>query len=210
MVMVGRDGQRDVRDEDVLAESIHDPSAFAILVDTYGDVIYRYLARRVGATEAEDLAAETFLRAFRSRRGYRPDNPTALPWLYGIATNLVRDHASAERRRLDLLARMVETASVDSRVEDVDDAVAAAALLPTVARAITELPGDVRDLVVLIAVEGLSYEETAQTLGIPVGTVRSRLSRTRIQLRRSLGPGAPLALVGDPCEPHQQKGCSHG
>lgn len=210
MVMGRRDDQRDVRDEDVLAESIQNPNAFAALVDTYGDVIYRYLARRVGTVEAEDLAAETLLRAFRARHGYRPDNPTALPWLYGIATNLLRDHAAAERRRLDLLTRMVDTASIDGGAEGVDDAVAAAALLPTVARAITELPGDVRDLVVLIAVEGLSYEETAHALGIPVGTVRSRLSRTRIQLRRSLGPGAPLALVGDSCEPHQQKGCSHG
>src|ERR1700722_20168477 len=95
-----------IMDGEIIAASVADPERFALVVDAYGDVIYRYLARRVGRTVAEDLAAETFLRAFRARGGYRSEHPNALPWLYGIATNLLRDHVRSERRRIETLAQL--------------------------------------------------------------------------------------------------------
>jgi hypothetical protein len=73
-----------VSDSEISAESLASPERFSGLVDAYSDIIYGYLARRVGASMGEDLAAETFLRAFRARAGYRGSQPSALPWLYGI------------------------------------------------------------------------------------------------------------------------------
>ena len=116
-----------VSDGEVIAASLTDPERFVAVVDAHGDAIYRYLARRVGPAAAEDLASETFLRAFRSRAAYRGvgGQPTALPWLYGIATNLVRDHARHERRRLDAMARMASSALVEPGTDRVDEAVSA-------------------------------------------------------------------------------------
>jgi DNA-directed RNA polymerase specialized sigma24 family protein len=106
-VMMGPPDRPETSDGEILAASVVAPAMFTVLVDAYSDAIYRYLVRRVGLSEAEDLAAESFLRAFRARGTYRPIYPTALPWLYGIATNLVRDHTRAEQRRLEVLSMVV-------------------------------------------------------------------------------------------------------
>lgn len=173
-------------DGELIAGSVADPERFAALVDTHADAIYRYLARRVGASAAEDLVSETFLRAFRSRAGYRDEQPTALPWLYGIATNLVRDHARSEQRRLETLARLANEAVTDAVHDHVDETVVATTVLAQAIDAVADLSGGSRDVVMLVAVEGLTYTETAAALGVPEGTVRSRLSRARDELRRSL------------------------
>ncbi len=114
-----------VCDGRLIAESVADPERFTAVVAAYSDAIYRYVARRVGAAVAEDVASETFLRAFRSRAGYRSDQPTALPWLYGIATNLVRDHARREQRRLETLAKAADAAVVESGHDRVDETLTA-------------------------------------------------------------------------------------
>ena len=202
-------GADETPDRDVIAASQTDPARFASLIDAYGDLILRYLARRVGSESAEDLAAETFLRAFRGRGSYRPVNPTALPWLYGIATNLVRDHARAEWRRLELLGGLVGSLSTDDDLERVEDAMTAAGLLPKVVRAISDLSDDARDVVVLIAVERLTYQEAAEALGVPVGTIRSRLGRARLELRRCLTDTA-FNSSAVPHESDCEEGAFHG
>jgi RNA polymerase sigma factor (sigma-70 family) len=170
-----------------MATSIDDPVAFGEIAAAHTESVYRYLARRVGHGLAEDLTAEVFLTAFRARKTYRPEFPTVLPWLYGVATNVLRNHQRSELRRLDMLGRMAaESRFVSSVAASIDDAVIFAATAQSVAAAMVALQSDWRDVVLLIAVQGLSYEDAALALNVPVGTVRSRLFRAREQLRREL------------------------
>jgi RNA polymerase sigma factor (sigma-70 family) len=200
-----------VSDSEILAESLANPERFSALVDAHNDIIFRYLARRVGASMGEDLAAETFLRAFRARAGYRGSRSSALPWLYGIATNLLRDHARSEHRQTQALAKLAGHAVREAGSEDcVDDALTAAARLRHVAAAIGALTPDARDVLVLIAVEGLSYQDAAIALGVPDGTVRSRLSRARLELRRSIARLPPSEVPQDPPAAECEKGISRG
>ena len=179
-------GERRQSDAEVVAASVEDPATFGLLIHAHGLAVHRYLQRRVGTELAEDLAAETFLRAFRSRKGYVPLHDTALPWLYGIATNVLRGHTRSEQRRLEVLGRIAAQAAYEDGVERVDDALDAAATVQRFALAFGALSGDARDVLTLVGVERLSYEEAGTAIGIPVGTVRSRLSRARHDLRAAL------------------------
>jgi len=87
-------------DLELIARSLDEPALFAVLLTRHHRSIYRYLARRLPADAAEDCAQETFVRAFAARAGFRPYRASALPWLYGIATNLVRERAREEGRTL--------------------------------------------------------------------------------------------------------------
>jgi RNA polymerase sigma factor (sigma-70 family) len=177
-------------DAEVIARSAAEPAEFAHLVRAHRGRVLGYLTRRVGPTVAEDLAAETFLRAFRARESYQGVNGSALPWLFAIATNLLRSHVRSEQRRTATLGRFAGREIYEGGGhEHVDDALEAAATLQKLATTFAGLPDGSRDVLVLIAVEGMTYEEAAVALDVPVGTVRSRLSRARIELRRSLGAG---------------------
>lgn len=130
---------------------------------------------------------------------------TALPWLYGFATNLLRDHVVAEHKRPDVMAKMT-TGPGHLGEESVDDALLAAAAMPRVVAAIAALPDDAREVVLLVGVEGLSYQEVAVALGIAVGTVRSRLWRARLELRRALSRSDLLGAPGPASPPLRKVG----
>jgi RNA polymerase sigma factor (sigma-70 family) len=183
-------------DADVIAASRHAPSRFAIVFDRHFDAIYAFLRRRIGPQAAEDLAAHTFEQAFRLRGRYDQAYADARPWLYGIATNLLRNQARDERRRFAAYAR----AGVDAATpDDSDRAVSRAdadAHAGTLARALTILSDAERDALLLLAWGQLSYGEIARALGVPVGTVRSRLSRARSKVRELLR-GSGQGLEGD-------------
>lgn len=147
--------------------------------------LHRYLARRLGSSVADDLAAETFAVAFRSWDRLDPERPVR-PWLYGIAANLVRHHWRRERRMLRAYART----GVDSVFAEDDEAVErtdADARAQELAAALAELRHDEREILLLHAWADLSDSEIAAALGLPVGTVKSRLSRVRDRLRNQLG-----------------------
>lgn len=147
--------------------------------------LHRYLARRLGASAADDLAAETFAVAFRSWDRLDRARPVR-PWLYGIAANLVRHHWRKERRMLRAYARTgvdPVLADDDSAVERVD----AEARHRELADALAQLRPDEREILLLHAWADLADSEIAAALGLPVGTVKSRLSRTRERLRNQLG-----------------------
>ncbi|QQQ78311.1 sigma-70 family RNA polymerase sigma factor [Saccharothrix sp. 6-C] len=161
----------------------HPSWLFGQLFDRHSRPLHRYLARRVGDL-ADDLVGETFLIAFQTRAGYDPGRGTARSWLYGIATNLLRRHVRQEVRGLRAAARAAGSAA---GVEDHGARVAAEVDASTRARllagALVELdPGD-RDVLLLTSWAGLDSNEVAEALGIPVGTVRSRLHRVRRRLR---------------------------
>ncbi|QIJ66825.1 sigma-70 family RNA polymerase sigma factor [Streptomyces sp. JB150] len=177
-------------DDSIIERSLETPEAFAAIFDRHADDIHRYIARRLGSDTADDLTAETFVIAFQRRRRYDPAHGHARPWLYGIATNLVGRHRRDEARRLKALSRLASLAPGEEhgRPEDgitgrLGGAVADGAL----AAALAALPARYRDVLLVIAWGQLDYAEAARALGLPVGTVRSRLHRARTRLRRSLG-----------------------
>jgi len=184
--MRGIDTQAAANDATVIARSLAEPERFAAVFDRHAPHIHRYLARRVGREAADDLVAETFLTAFRKRDRYDTTHPDARPWLYGIATNLVGRHLRDEVRRY----RIAKRASRDLLGVDQADRVLAdvtsRSLRAPLCDALISLTTADRDVVLLVACEELTYDEVARALGIPVGTVRSRMHRARSQLRDAL------------------------
>ncbi|MFE7271685.1 RNA polymerase sigma factor [Streptomyces sp. NPDC057623] len=185
-------------DASVIARSRDEPEAFAALFDRHADAVHRYAARRLGGEVADDLVAETFTTAFQQRHRYDPARGAgadARPWLFGIATNLVGRHRRAEARRFKAMARVPALADHDEPLaERATDRVVARAVRRELAAALAALPARHRDVLLLVAWGDLSYGEAAQALGIPVGTVRSRLHRARSKLREALGGSDPTAL----------------
>lgn len=176
-------------DAEIILDSLGDPSRFEVVFDRHYDTIRRYLARRVGSTAADDLSAEVFIRAFDSRgRFVAPAGGSCLPWLYGIATNLMRH----EFRRRERESRAVRRLAGSGRPDDL--AVEVVWRLDAQRRvvdcglidAINDLSPDDRETFYLYAVGEASYAEVSEALGIPLGTVRSRLSRVRRNLRSAL------------------------
>jgi RNA polymerase sigma-70 factor (ECF subfamily) len=171
-----------------IAASLADPARFGVLFDRYAGLLYRYLARRVGVDEADALLGEVFRVAFERRATFEQTYESARPWLYGIATHLVADHRRREARRLRATARLLAAARpADDQSDAVADRLDAAALWPAVADTVNRLPDGERDALLLHVWEGLSYEDVAASLEVPVGTVRSRLNRARRRLRELAG-----------------------
>lgn len=177
---------REPSDAEAIRGALADPSMFAVIFDRHFVTIHRYLVRRIGTPDADDLAGDVFRVAFERRHDFDVGAESARPWLYGIATNLVRSARRSERRKLRALQRCVASVpSQDSgdRYHRADAELDAVGDVGRVAAALTELsPGD-RDALLLFAIEGLTYQEVAAALSVPIGTVRSRISRARRQLR---------------------------
>jgi RNA polymerase sigma factor (sigma-70 family) len=167
-------------------------SRSAVLFDRHAPHIHRYLARRLGDLHADDLVGETFLTAFRRRDTFRPEHGDVRPWLYGIATKLIAQHRRDEARALRLFQAVPPADDTVCHAEQVAADVTAAALWRVLTEALADLADGDRDVFLLIAQEELTYEQVAAALGIPVGTVRSRLHRARTQLRAALGGSNPL------------------
>jgi RNA polymerase sigma factor (sigma-70 family) len=180
------DPQRDMPDRTFIARSLDDGREFATVFDRHSERIWRYLNRRAGQAVADDLAGETFVRAFAARAGYDLEQRDARPWLYGIATNLLRERSRSESRRLRAYARAAESGVGSDVAEEAQRRVDAAALAPAVAAALAELTPNDRDALLLLALSDLDYGGIAVATGAPVGTVRSRLHRARRHMRLGL------------------------
>jgi RNA polymerase sigma-70 factor, ECF subfamily len=175
----------DTSDAAVIAGSVLRPEAFAAIFDRHFGAIHGYLAARVGSARADDLASSTFTIAFERRRRFRSDADSAGPWLFGIATNLLRNERRSEQRARHVLGRL-EPADWACVATEGGDHERLAVLL-------AELDADQRDVLLLYAWAELSYAEIASSLAIPVGTVRSRLARAREHLRSGLGSAGASA-----------------
>lgn len=184
----------DADDAAVIQLSRHEPEYFTELFRRHAPYIQRYVVRRLGQDAADDIVAETFLLAFRQRDSYDQARSDARPWLYGIATNLIGHHRRAEIRLYRALARTGADPVTESFTDRIDDRVSAGTASRRLAAALARLSAELRDTLLLVAWGDLSYEETATALGVPVGTVRSRISRARSALRRSLGDTNPAAF----------------
>jgi RNA polymerase sigma factor (sigma-70 family) len=185
-------------DATLIEQSWHEPEAFAGLYDRHAAPIHRYVTRRLGHHVADDVVGETFLCAFRQRRQYDLSRPDARPWLYGIAANVIGKHRRAEVRMLRALARTGADPVAESYAERADSRVSAAAAQRDLAAALASLATRDREVLLLIAWADLSYEEAAVALGIPVGTVRSRLHRARRKVREAFGGEDPTTISEEP------------
>jgi RNA polymerase sigma factor (sigma-70 family) len=168
----------EIHDGERIARSVDHPRDFGVIFELHFDAIHRYIARRLGVSLADDLAGAVFAEAFAGRERFLADRADARPWLYGIATNLIRRHHRRERAAWRAYAKHgVDPVGIDAspRLDEV-----------AVARALVKLPRVDRDALLLLAWADLSYEEIAIVLGVPIGTVRSRISRARAKLRTEL------------------------
>lgn len=172
-------------DRDLIAASAEEPARFVDIFERHFQSIYRYALRRAGEGSADDIASETFLVAFARRGSYRGDQANARPWLFGIATNLIRRHRRDEERMLRAYTRAAGETHNDDQIA-VNARVDASRMQPLLARALLKLRREERDTLLLIAWADLSYQEVAAALNVPVGTVRSRLSRARERVRKEL------------------------
>ncbi|MGK3958274.1 RNA polymerase sigma factor [Arthrobacter sp. R4] len=173
-------------DNDIIRRSRDSPQVFGELYDRYASVIYRYAARRAGDFAADDVTSETFLVAWEQLETYDLDREDARPWLFGIATNLLRRHHRAEAKIL----RTAGKAALREAVADDSDRIAAQvdAVVATagIARSLKAMAAIDRETLLLYAWADLTYEGIAVAMDVPVGTVRSRLNRARRTLRTRL------------------------
>jgi RNA polymerase sigma factor (sigma-70 family) len=184
-------------DADSLTRSLSEPEAFKPIFDRHFAAVHKYLHRRAGRELADELAAETFALAFERRASCRA-SASALPWLYGIATNLLRRRRRAERRQLRAYGR----SGVDRWTTYEDEAAArvdGSSLDARLAGALAAMRPRERDALLLYALADLSYEEIALALDVPVGTVRTWLHRARQTAQRELAAETdvfPLVTAG--------------
>ncbi|MDR6536944.1 RNA polymerase sigma factor [Variovorax soli] len=159
---------------------------FRGLVKDYGAALHYFVLRRVGnPTDAEEVAQQALVEAAASFTAFRGEAEVST-WTFGIATNLIRNHLnrSPERRYV------FESADILEEQEDPSgnpfDLLARRQAMHIVACKLGELPSGMAEALILVSVDGLSYEDTALQLGVPVGTVRSRISRARSAIRALL------------------------
>jgi RNA polymerase sigma factor (sigma-70 family) len=181
-------------DAAVIARSLREPQAFAAVFDRHWPSIHAFCAARAGAA-GEDLAAEAFRVAFARRDRYDGAFADARPWLYGIATNLLREHFRGAARGSRALRRAAVLDEVRGRASR-DDAeplarLEAQMLGPQLSAALGSLPAADRDALLLRAWAELDYDEIAHALDIPIGTVRSRIHRARRRVRDHISDEEP-------------------
>jgi RNA polymerase sigma-70 factor (ECF subfamily) len=164
-------------------------SAFAELFDAYARAVYNHAFRLTADwSVAEDVMAATFLEAWRLRDRVEPEGGSLRPWLLGIATNTARNQYRSNRRyRAAAGAAAAAELSVPDHADEVADRIDDHRRVSTALGALATLRAPEREVVTLCLVEGLDYEAAAAALGIPVGTVASRLSRARKKLRAHAG-----------------------
>lgn len=159
---------------------------FQGLVQAHGQRLYRFIIKNIGhSSDAEDLAQQAFMEAVRSYRSFKGESELST-WLYGIAMNLVRNHLSRAPHRRYEFTDDSAIAELDAETLGPDMATEQKQRMQHLQQAMDDLPESMRTILLMVGVEELSYEAAAALLVVPVGTVRSRLSRARAALRAKL------------------------
>ncbi|MFI9824366.1 RNA polymerase sigma factor [Streptomyces sp. NPDC052013] len=162
-----------------------DPAAFGQIFDAYARVVYRHAVRWTGDwAAAEDVVSLTFLEAWRLRKKLRPGGESLQPWLLGIATNVLRNTARAARRHQKALIQLPLREAMPDFAEELVGRLADTEQLAAAKAALERLRPAEREVFALCVWSGLEHAAVAEALGVPVGTVRSRLSRARSRLRQ--------------------------
>ncbi|MCD1269871.1 sigma-70 family RNA polymerase sigma factor [Microbacterium sp. MEC084] len=176
-------------DAEIIARSVRSPAVFSEIFERHAAAIGAYARRRVGHDAAEDVLSDTFLVGFRRRAAFDSRWDSARPWLLGIATRVIRKHRATETAQWRAFERAAGASGNLPRSDtaDADGRLDASAAVHRLEPRIASLPSRDRDTLLLYAWGDLTYEEVAVAMGVPVGTVRSRLNR----VRRKLAPAAP-------------------
>jgi RNA polymerase sigma-70 factor (ECF subfamily) len=165
---------------------------FRDLFDEHRDRLYRFVLRHIGhATDAEDLAQQAFVEAARTYAQFRGESQLST-WLYGIAMNLVRNHLSRAPHRLH---RFDDESALDDEpapIADPEEQCSMGQLVDRLNRELDGLMPEMREVLLLVAYNDMSYEECASLLNVPIGTVRSRVSRARSHLRRRMAENGAI------------------
>ncbi|MGA3147683.1 MAG: RNA polymerase sigma factor [Acidimicrobiales bacterium] len=165
-------------DSQLMARAVAgDTEAFGDLVRRHQSVVYRFLARRAGPHDASDLLADVWIAAFRSRHTFDLERESALPWIFGIARNVLRGHW-----RRSPVETGPDIGSTDPW-HQVDERLAAAETTRHLRGPVMALPEEQREVLLLVAWEELSPTQAGEVLGIPASTARSHLRRARLALR---------------------------
>ncbi|MDN5870875.1 MAG: RNA polymerase sigma factor RpoE [Nitrococcus sp.] len=179
-----------------------DKQAFNVLVEKYQHRLVKLISRYVhDRAEVLDVAQETFIRAYRALPNFRGES-SFYTWLYRIGLNTAKNHLVSLNRRppgSDIDVQDAERYDIESRLKDYDTPETLAQreeIERAVFVAIEELPEDLRTAITLREIDGLSYEEIAQTMDCPIGTVRSRIFRARDIIARRLNPLFSGSLSG--------------
>lgn len=160
-----------------------DEHAFGELFDRHARTVYNYCFRRTADwSAAEDLTSVVFLETWR-RHQVRMNGGSLLPWLYGVATNVLHNHRRSLRRHRDALARLPQPPAPPDEPEEAAARMDAERRMREVLESVRSLPRRDQEVLALCVWEGLGYAEAAEALGVKVGTVRSRLARARERLR---------------------------
>lgn len=158
-------------------------AVFRDLLTRHRDRLYRFVLRHIGhATEAEELAQQAFAEAARTYQSFRGDSQLST-WLYGIAMNLVRNHLSRSPQRLYAFDDEDALETVAADTPDPQRQLEQRQLVALLERELADLMPEMREVLLLVALDDLSYDEAAELLDVPIGTVRSRVSRARSHLR---------------------------
>jgi RNA polymerase sigma-70 factor (ECF subfamily) len=176
-------------DAEAIGASLAEPRAFGVIFERHFWAIHDYLRRRLDRQLADELASQTFLIAFDRRAAFDPRSASSRPWLFGIATNLVREHRRSELRELRAMARLAPDPLIV--IDGVESRIDAERMRGLLATALAELPQEEADVLLLLVWAELEQPEIADALAIPLGTVKSRLSRARGRLQTAIGPQAP-------------------
>jgi RNA polymerase sigma-70 factor (ECF subfamily) len=174
------------------------PDALTALFDRYADSVYTYCFRRTASwSTAEDASATVFLEIWRGRsRVITSADGSALPWLYGVANNVCRNATRSSHRWARALSRVPPAPSEHDHADSVAGRLDSERQMASVLAAIADLPRPEQDVLALVVWSGLSYDAAATALGVPIGTVRSRLSRAR----RHLATAVDVPASSDPAE----------
>jgi RNA polymerase sigma-70 factor (ECF subfamily) len=163
-----------------------DQDAFGVLFEEHARAVYNHAFRVTGNwSTAEEVVSLTFLEAWRLRGTIRPEGGSLLPWLLGIALNVARNVSRAARRHQAAMSRLPAASDVPDFADELAGRIDDAARLDGVRTALNGLRSGEREVLALCVWSGLNYAEAAEALGVPVGTVRSRLSRARRKLQGS-------------------------
>lgn len=179
-------------DSEILSRSRESPAAFAELFERHSTSVAAFIRRRVGVDAVDDVLSETFLVAFRRRGDFDTTWDSARPWLLGIASRVLKKFRADEARHWRAVgasgsaAEVADEGGIDKASQRLDAAAAVSELAPRIAA----LSSRDRETLLLYAWGGLTQEEVAVALGIPVGTVASRLNRVR---RKLAPPGSHSA-----------------
>jgi len=184
----------------------HDGGAFGQLFERHSQAIYNHCFRRTASwSSAEELTSIVWAEAWRRRKDVRLHSESILPWLLAVANNCLRNYQRSQRRHRNLLAKLPHV-EIDDFAEDSVNRLDDERRMAEVLSVLSELRVEDQEVIALRDWAGLSYAEVAEVIGVPIGTVRSRLSRAHGRLRTTLiipsDDIQPLAVRPLPHNPH--------